>query len=82
MTIVKTTMAVVNSLTPLQHNRLEKMNDQIKKQIDALTVEISRVKQFVNENNFDCTTAPYVLVKQYRDALKAHVKLLMINYDE
>lgn len=82
MTIVKTTMDVVNLLTPFQHNRLEKMNDQIKKQIDTLTVEISRVKQFVNENNFDCTTAPYVLVKQYRDALKAHVKLLMINYDE
>ena len=55
------------------------MNEEIKKQINLLEEEQTRVKQFINENNFNCTTAPYVIAKQYRDAIKKHIKILKIN---
>lgn len=58
------------------------MNEQIKKQIELLTEEHQRAKRFVNENEFDCTTAPWVLVKQYRDALKEHIKVLRMNLED
>jgi hypothetical protein len=58
------------------------MNEQIKKQIELLTLEHQRAKMFLNENGLDCTTAPFVLVKQYRDSLKAHIKLLQMNLDD
>ena len=58
------------------------MNDQIKKQIELLNHEQERVKTFLNENGFDCTTAPWVIVKQYRDALKEHIKVLNMNLDQ
>ena len=52
------------------------MNEEIKKQINLLEEEQIRVKKFINENNFNCTTAPYVIAKQYRDAIKKHIKIL------
>ena len=58
------------------------MNEQIKKQIELLTLEHQRAKMFLNENGFDCTSAPFVLVKEYRDKLKAHIKLLQMNLDD
>jgi len=57
------------------------MNKRIEKQIELLTQEQIRVKTFLNENGFDCTTAPYVLAKEYRDKLKAHIKLLRMNLE-
>ena len=58
------------------------MNERIKKQIELLTEEHIRVKMFINENGFDCTTAPYVLAKEYRDKLKEHIKLLRMNLED
>jgi len=58
------------------------MNERIKKQIELLTEEQIRVKIFLNEHGFDCTTAPYVLAKEYRDKLKAHIKLLRMNLED
>jgi hypothetical protein len=40
------------------------MNEEIEKQIKLLEEEQLRAKLFVNENNFNCTTAPFVIVKQ------------------
>jgi DNA integrity scanning protein DisA with diadenylate cyclase activity len=61
---------------------LVRMNEQIKKQIELLEEEQRRVKIFINENNFDCTTAPWVIVKRYRDELKAHIKILKMNLED
>ena len=57
------------------------LNERIKKQIESLTEEQIRVKMFLIENRFDCTTAPYVLAKEYRDKLKSHIKLLRMNLE-
>lgn len=57
------------------------MNEQIKKQLRLLNEEQDRAKIFVNENGFDCTTAPYVIVKQYRDAIKKHMEVLRCNIE-
>lgn len=57
------------------------MEKEIKKQIDLLEEEQRRVKQFLNENNFNCTTAPYVIAKEYRDAIKKHIEVLRMNLD-
>lgn len=58
------------------------MNEQIKKQLELLQGECQRVKTFINENNFDCTTAPFVIIKRYRDELKKHMEILRINLEE
>ena len=55
------------------------MDNPIKTQIALLTNEQKRAKRFLNANHFDCTTAPYVIVKEYRDKLKAHIKVLQKN---
>jgi hypothetical protein len=57
------------------------MEKEIRRQIDLLEEEQRRVKQFLNENNFNCTTAPYVIGKQYRDAIKEHIKVLRMNLE-
>jgi hypothetical protein len=57
------------------------MNEQIAKQINRLEEEQQRVKQFLNENGFDCTTAPYVIGKEYRDAIKKHIEVLRMNIE-
>jgi hypothetical protein len=58
------------------------MKERIEKQIELLTEEQIRVKMFLNDNGFDCTTAPYVLAKAYRDKLKEHIKLLRLNLED
>lgn len=58
------------------------MKERIQKQIDLLTQEHQRVKMFLNENGFDCTTAPFVLAKDYRDALKKHIEVLRMNLED
>lgn len=58
------------------------MNQQIQKQIEVLEQEQFRVKTLINENGFDCTTAPYIIMKRYRDELKSHIKILKMNLDE
>jgi len=57
------------------------MNAEISRQINRLDEEQKRVKQFLNENGFDCTTAPYVIGKQYRDAIKKHIEVLTMNLE-
>jgi hypothetical protein len=57
------------------------MKNEIKRQIFLLEEEQKRVKQFLNENNFNCTTAPYVIVKKYRDAIKKHIEVLKMNLE-
>ena len=54
------------------------MNDHIKKQIALLTKEQKRAKHFLSANRFECTTVPYAIVKEYRDKLKAHIKVLQL----
>lgn len=58
------------------------LTDEIKRMYDLLDEEQMRVKIFVNENGFNCTTAPFVLAKQYRDALKRQMEVLRCNMDE
>jgi len=48
---------------------------------DLLNEEQVRVKQFLN-NNFDCMSAPYVIVTRYRDELNQYIKTLQCNIDE
>ena len=55
------------------------MNKEIERQIELLTEEQFRVKEFINRNGFNCTTAPFVIAKEYRDKLKAHVTILRMN---
>lgn len=55
------------------------LNNRMKKQIEALEKEQRRVKAFANENFFDCTTAPFLIIKEYRDKLKAQIRLLRDN---
>jgi len=55
------------------------MKNEIEKQYDLLTQELVRVKRFVNDNNFDCTSAPFTIVKRYRDDIKNHLKVLREN---
>ena len=58
------------------------MNEKIQEMIDALTEEQQRVKMFINNSGFDCTTAPFVIAKQYRDALKQHIVVLRSNLED
>lgn len=61
------------------------MNDlrkEIERQLELLTEEQIRVKMFLNSNNFPCTTAPYVIAKNYRDELKKHIALLRMNLED
>lgn len=58
------------------------MREVIERQIKLLTEEQFRAKAFLNENGFDCTTAPYILCKQYRDSLKDHIRLLRMNLED
>lgn len=55
------------------------MKTEIERQIKLLEEEQIRAKTFINENGFDCTSAPWILVKQYRDAIKSHIQTLRLN---
>lgn len=46
------------------------LRKEIERQLELLTEEQIRVKMFLNSSNFPCTTAPYVIAKNYRDELK------------
>jgi hypothetical protein len=63
-------------------NKINNINEEIKKQINLLEEEQTRVKQFINENNFNCTTAPWVIAKQYRDEIKKHIGILKMNLEK
>jgi hypothetical protein len=53
------------------------------RQLKLLTEEQCRAKMFLNENGFDCTTAPAVIVKRYRDDIKKYCEILRMNaYDD
>lgn len=58
------------------------LKERIKKQLDFLDDEQRQVKIRINQSGFDCTTAPYVLMKQYRDSIKTQMKLLQINLED
>ena len=58
------------------------MRQEIERQIELLTEEQFRVKVFLNTNNFPCTTAPFVIAKEYRDKLKEHIKILRMNLED
>ena len=55
------------------------MQPQIDRQLQLLEEEQRRVKIFLIENGFDCTTAPWIIAKRYRDELKAHIRILAMN---
>jgi len=58
------------------------LKEEMERQHQLLWDEQYRAKQFLNDNGFDCTSAPWVLVKQYRDALKGHMAILRMNIEE
>jgi hypothetical protein len=51
-------------------------------QIALLTEEQERAKMFLNDNGFNCTTAPWIIVKRYRDDIKQHLKILHMNLED
>ena len=61
---------------------MSNLQEEIERQIELLTEEQIRAKMFLNSNNFPCTTAPYVIVKKYRDELKQHIALLRMNLED
>ena len=54
---------------------------KIEDMIDLLTNEHFRAKSFINSNGFDCTSAPFVIARRYRNELKQHVAALRENID-
>ena len=58
------------------------MKEEITRQIELLQEESFRAKHFLNDNGFDCTTAPWVIVKKYRDSLKQHLTILRMNLED
>lgn len=61
---------------------LRPTKSKIDEMIDLLTEEHCRAKSFVNSNGLDCTTAPFVIVKKYRDELKKHITVLRSNLED
>lgn len=51
------------------------------KQIKLLQDEAIRAKMFVNENQFDCTSAIFYIVQNYRKELKQQINNLLLNQD-
>lgn len=58
------------------------MDERIRNMLLLLEEEQRRVKVFINENGFDCTTAAFVIAKNYRDELKKHIKVLNDNLNQ
>lgn len=58
------------------------MRENMVRQITLLDEEQRRVKDFVNQHGFDCTTAPFVLAVEYRNKLKQHIMTLKENLDD
>lgn len=59
----------------------KEINEKMKRQLELLQEECTRVKRFLNENGLDCTTAPFAIAKRYRDELKTHMVVLRMNID-
>ena len=57
----------------------DSLDGKMHKQYDRLLEELRRVKSFINENGFDCTTAPFAIAKEYRDNIKRHLNVLRDN---
>ena len=55
---------------------------ELQSQIETVRDELQRSKHFVNANGYDCTTAIFTIVHQYRLELKRHLNILMINLGE
>lgn len=58
------------------------MTYEIKKQISFLEYEIERVKEYVNNAGFDCSTSVYAITKRYRDEMKEYLKVLRMNSND
>jgi hypothetical protein len=52
---------------------------ELQSQIEKVREELKRAKDFVNMNGYNCTTAVFTIVHQYRLELKRHLNILMIN---
>lgn len=57
------------------------MIQEIQRQIEFLENELAAVKMRYNSAGFDCTSAPAILVKQYRDSIRRHLQILRINLE-
>lgn len=55
---------------------------ELQSQIEKVREELKRSKDFVNVNGYNCTTAVFTIVHQYRLELKRHLNILMINLGE
>ena len=56
-----------------------KMIQEIDRQINQLEQEQIRAKQWINESGFDCTSAPWIMVRRYQKELKDHLMTLKLN---
>lgn len=72
-----------NDTPPDGHiNKGNEMTDyqaDIQSQIVKTRAELKRVKDFVNTNGYDCTSALFFIVQRYRLELKQHLNNLMDN---
>ena len=55
------------------------MLEEIDRQINELEQEQIRVKQWINDLGFDCTSAPWIIARRYRKELKDHLMNLKLN---
>jgi hypothetical protein len=53
------------------------MKQSIAELIEIVELEQSRVKMWLNENNFHHGTAPFIIAKRYRDELKNYLRIVM-----
>lgn len=54
----------------------------IEHQIRTVQDELRRLKDFVNVNGYDCTTALFTIVQSYRLDLKRHLNNLVVNLQD
>lgn len=59
-----------------------KLKAEIEAQIDFLSVERLRAKAAINSSGYNCTSAPYMLYRDYSDAIKRHIKVLLDNLED
>lgn len=61
---------------------IEDLRSEMERQYTLLLDECQRVKMFINNNNFDVTTAPYQIVHRYQLELKQQLNLLRNNISD
>lgn len=67
----------------LKEQKMSFNREEAKKMLQFLMVEQQNAKLRLNEAGYSCTSAPYVIVKQYRDSIKKYCEVLRMNvYDE